>query len=117
MVKLTGASALFLAQTVFSLLGTVFAIGMLATGHDAGIYLPILTGILGFWMPSPSGSFKDTAKSLQQPPSAGSAPNYTGSTEVPPLAQPRPAQLLNNDAFAPTPIPTSPYEVAIAIDR
>lgn len=44
----------FLAQIVLSGLISTFSMGMLLSGGDAGVYLPILTGILGYWLPSPN---------------------------------------------------------------
>lgn len=61
-LKLTGSRVQFIAQTFFSLLGAVFSIGMLSSGKDPSIYLPILSGIIGYWVPSPGGSFNDMKK-------------------------------------------------------
>ncbi|KXZ44616.1 hypothetical protein GPECTOR_64g110 [Gonium pectorale] len=65
--KLNQKSALFLAQTLFSLLAAVFSICMLATGHAEGVYLPILTGIIGFWIPSPGAKNSSSKKPEPEP--------------------------------------------------
>jgi hypothetical protein len=40
-------------QVMFSLLGFVFCVTMLIKGKEEGVYLPVLTGIIGVWTPSP----------------------------------------------------------------
>ena len=46
----------FFTQAGFSALGMIFAAGMLITGKEPSVYLPILTSILFAWLPSPMGS-------------------------------------------------------------
>lgn len=46
------------AQVFFSLAGFGFSMTMLLRGNDASIYLPVLTGILSAWMPSPIQQFQ-----------------------------------------------------------
>ena len=46
-------NALFLVQSLVSMLGLGFSAGMLITDHDAGVYLPVMTSIIFFWCPSP----------------------------------------------------------------
>jgi hypothetical protein len=43
----------FAFQVVLSLVTTAFCIGMIATKGQEGIYLPVMTGILGVWLPAP----------------------------------------------------------------
>lgn len=44
---------LFLSQLFFSTVGMAFSIAMLVNDKDASVYLPILTTIVGVWIPSP----------------------------------------------------------------
>lgn len=44
---------LFPAQMLISSWTLAFAMYMLAVGKDAGVYLPIVTGIMGYWLPQP----------------------------------------------------------------
>ncbi len=44
---------LFLTQVAFSALAMGFSIAMLLRGEDPSIYLPVLTGTLGYWTPNP----------------------------------------------------------------
>jgi hypothetical protein len=46
-------NALFITQVMFGLLAFVFSASMLISGKDPGIYLPIMTGVLGYFLPSP----------------------------------------------------------------
>lgn len=45
--------SVFAVQTFVTTVVLTFCIGMLARGADPGVYLPVLTGITGFWFPSP----------------------------------------------------------------
>lgn len=45
--------SVFAVQSFVTTLVLTFCIGMLARGADPGVYLPVLTGITGFWFPSP----------------------------------------------------------------
>jgi len=49
-------------QAIISGSVSAFAMGMLISGHDAGVYLPILTGIIGYWLPSPDFSKQNLKK-------------------------------------------------------
>jgi hypothetical protein len=40
-------------QVAISCSSLVFAMVMLYKGKDPGVYLPIITGIVGCWLPSP----------------------------------------------------------------
>ncbi len=44
----------FVIQALFSFSVAGFAMGMLITGQPVEIYLPVLTGVLGYWLPQPS---------------------------------------------------------------
>lgn len=46
--------AVFRMQVGVSLVGLAVCAGMLAAGRDPAIYLPVLTSIVGYWLPSPS---------------------------------------------------------------
>lgn len=45
--------ALFITQVCFSGAAFIFSVAMLATGSPASIYLPVLTGTIGYWTPNP----------------------------------------------------------------
>lgn len=46
----------FGVQCGFSFTVLMFCIGMLATNKDPTYYLPILTSIIGYWLPAPRGN-------------------------------------------------------------
>jgi hypothetical protein len=46
-------NSLFMMQSLFSLIGVGFSAGMLITGHDSSVYLPIFTSLIFYWAPSP----------------------------------------------------------------
>lgn len=45
--------ALFQVQAAFSAVGLSFAFFMLYNGAPASVYLPVATGIIAAWLPSP----------------------------------------------------------------
>ena len=44
----------YIVQVCFSASVAVFSMTMLATGSPVEIYLPVVTGIVGYWLPQPS---------------------------------------------------------------
>lgn len=46
----------FSMQTLFSFTTLLFCCIMLGSGKDPSYYLPVLTSIVGYWLPSPRGS-------------------------------------------------------------
>lgn len=60
-------NALFTIQVVFSALVMSFSITMLYIGKDPSIYLPVLTSIIGFWLPSPAQTLKQLPAPVPQP--------------------------------------------------
>lgn len=50
----------FAVQVAVSGTISAFAMGMLISGGDAGVYLPVLTAILGYWLPAPDFSKHST---------------------------------------------------------
>ena len=46
----------FVIQVAITGAVTAFTISMLAMGKPEGVYLPVLTGILGYWLPAPEYS-------------------------------------------------------------
>jgi hypothetical protein len=46
-------NSLFVAQFIFSIFGVAFSAGMLISGADTNVYLPVLTAITFMWVPSP----------------------------------------------------------------
>jgi hypothetical protein len=59
--------------------GTVlaFTITMLALGKPEGVYLPVLTGILGYWLPAP-----DSSKLRSPKPSAPKPTSSKTSSQI-----------------------------------
>lgn len=58
---------------------TAFTIAMLAIGKPEGVYLPVLTGILGYWLPAPEYAKLRTPKNtsttqIKTPPAISSSP-------------------------------------------
>jgi hypothetical protein len=45
---------LFTAQIMISMSTLSFAMMMLYVGKEPGVYLPIVTGIMGYWLPQPT---------------------------------------------------------------
>lgn len=43
----------FVCQFLISMFGVSFCAAMLLKGYDSSIYLPIMTGIITIWIPSP----------------------------------------------------------------
>ena len=43
----------FVVQAAFSFCTFVFCTAMLATNHNESYYLPVLTSLIGYWLPSP----------------------------------------------------------------
>lgn len=56
--------ALFAVQAAFSGMGLAFCFWMLYTGASPSIYLPMVTGIISAWLPTP----------LRQPPTGYNPP-------------------------------------------
>jgi hypothetical protein len=59
-------NSLFVAQIVFGLFGVSFSAAMLIKGNDPGIYLPVLTAILGWFFPSPLNHTFETPSNIQE---------------------------------------------------
>jgi hypothetical protein len=69
----------FAVQIAISGSITAFSMGMLIRGGDPGVYLPVLTGILGYWLPSPDSS-KQTAGKKHTYSKPTRNPVYNNST-------------------------------------
>lgn len=52
---------LFAMQATVSGSALFFSIAMLTLGRDPAVYLPILTAVLGFWLPNPKLKAGDKA--------------------------------------------------------
>jgi hypothetical protein len=50
----TSSNYIFFTQVGVSATVLGFCIAMLAKGESASVYLPVLTAITGYWLPSPS---------------------------------------------------------------
>ena len=68
----------FAVQVGISGTVTAFTIAMLAMGKPEGVYLPVLTGILGYWLPAPEYSKLRTSKPVA--PKTESSPKISPST-------------------------------------
>ena len=55
----------FVVQVAITGTITAFTISMLAIGKPEGVYLPVLTGILGYWLPAPEYAKLRTPKASQ----------------------------------------------------
>lgn len=64
MAKFSHEASLFCVQSTISITVLVFCIYQLIDRRDPGVYLPVLTGILGYWLPSPN-SRKPTTNQIK----------------------------------------------------
>lgn len=78
-IKIDSKGSLFAVQTFFSFIGVTFSIIMLSVGKDPSIYLPILTGIIGYWVPSPGSHYQ--TKNKDPPPTYSTNPLSTVAVE------------------------------------
>ena len=62
--------ARFITQAGVSLSVMGFCMGMLINGESTEIYLPVLTGIVGYWMPNPSAKIYDNVVTEPKPDAA-----------------------------------------------
>jgi len=70
----------YLVQTIFAGTLVVFALGMVAAGRDSGLYLPLATGIVGLYLPSPIGAQARAVPQVSAPaPPDGSSPKSPAS--------------------------------------
>lgn len=60
---------IFRVQAGFSLMSMVFCMSMIAVGKNPTYYLPVLTSIIGYWLPSPQNQ-----KDASRPPAATQEP-------------------------------------------
>ena len=67
MSSYVGNHGLFLSQFFISSASLGFLMYMLINGGDPGIYLPILTTIVGVWVPSPTSLNKQTTPTPNAP--------------------------------------------------
>lgn len=66
--------AMFCAQVLFSVLTMVFCMIMIAradSSQTTSIFLPILSGVVSVWMPSPNVPRRGRPKERSPPPSPG----------------------------------------------
>lgn len=56
----------FFTQSFIAFLTLGFSMYMIYIGKDPGIYLPIITGIIGYFMPQPN--INKVTTSIQKPP-------------------------------------------------
>lgn len=77
---------IFTMQLAVSVVGMGLSVTMLATGKDPAVYLPIVTSIIGYWLPAPKKPVVEapTASSevSMQPPPKPATPQKTFSGET-----------------------------------
>lgn len=63
-----GRTSKFIVQVALTTGISAFAITMLSLGKPEGVYLPVLTGLIGYWLPSPDTSQlrRSTARSPRE---------------------------------------------------
>lgn len=54
--KFNAPLAVFSLQSIMSILGLAFAVTMIVKTEKDEVYVPVLTSIVGFWLPSPLAS-------------------------------------------------------------
>lgn len=54
----------FFVQVMVSLIVMIFSMTMIVLGKDTNVYIPIITGTLGYWMPQPSPKLKKVIESV-----------------------------------------------------
>lgn len=54
--KFNAPLAVFSLQSIMSILGLGFAVTMIAKTDQDEVYVPVMTSIVGFWLPSPLAS-------------------------------------------------------------
>ncbi len=52
-ITLHGGMSVYTIQLSLSFLGLFFSMVMISSNHDVGTYLPMMTSIVGYWLPSP----------------------------------------------------------------
>ena len=99
--------SLFLTQVLFSAVAISFSITMLVIGRDASVYLPILTGTLGYWVPNPQSSQQQRRQlegdvAVQWRKNAAADPHPALLQQPPP---PHPLVTITTAPPAPEPLP------------
>lgn len=89
---------MLIAQVLFSVGGLMFSGAMLIKGKDASVYLPVLTGILGAWMPSPIQQLDNQRRQMQNnPPTLALAPSPAPPILEAPVPTPAPTRAVDNN--------------------
>lgn len=57
----------FAVQTLVSLSSLTFSMYMLSQGQSPGLYLPVITAIIGYWIPSPTSASNKRVNPLPSP--------------------------------------------------
>lgn len=52
-MKLPATCPVFAVQLAVSAVGMALSVGMLFLGRDPAVYLPVVTSIVGYWLPAP----------------------------------------------------------------
>ncbi len=66
--------AVFKVQLGVSVLGLVLSTTMLAAGKDPAVYLPVLTSIIGYWLPAPRRDLRAPASEASTQNSVAARP-------------------------------------------
>ncbi|KAL4854668.1 hypothetical protein ACK3TF_004600 [Chlorella vulgaris] len=77
------ANVMFLVQAAFSFTALIFCVGMLATDHDTSYYLPVLTSIVGYWLPPPTFRGRGPNLFMKRDPSSPGDISPESPTELP----------------------------------
>lgn len=74
--------AVLAAQAVVSAGGMAVCASQLARGAEAAVYLPVLVGIVAYWMPSPLLSLPGQHQQHQQPGQGDDSRSVAGSVRL-----------------------------------
>lgn len=62
-----GRTTKFAVQVALTTAISAFTMTMLALGKPEGVYLPVLTGLVGYWLPAPDTSHLRVSSSSKKP--------------------------------------------------
>jgi hypothetical protein len=75
----------FAVQTIVSLSSLTFSMYMLSQGQSPGLYLPVITAIIGYWIPSPTSALNKRFNPLPHP--SLPVPFHTSAPSAPEVVQ------------------------------
>ena len=77
----------FAVQTLVSLSSLTFSMYMLSQGQSPGLYLPVITAIIGYWIPSPTSASNKRVNPLPLPHPSLPIPFHSSSPSAPEVVQ------------------------------